>query len=80
MILVIRLSRSGVAYSLLVTGTLNETFYLVYFLHPQDLFFKLPAFNIHQNHGDEPYRILVVQTGVYSCISDSIRDAYGFYL
>ena len=28
-------------------------------------------------HGDEPYRILVVQTGVYSCILDYIRVAYG---
>ena len=33
-----------------------------------------------KTHGDEPYRILVVQTGVYSCISDSICDTYGFYL
>ena len=29
-------------------------------------------------HGDEPYRILIVQTGVYLCISESIRDACGF--
>ena len=31
-----------------------------------------------KSHGDEPYRILVVQTGVYLCISESIRDACGF--
>ena len=36
--------------------------------------------SVQVGHGDEPYRILVVQTGVYSCISDSIRDANGFYL